>query len=173
MGVVGGSRHYAGGTLGQEGMWNCPACGEENAGPIAQGCASCGSGRPGYRATAATPPPRPAAETPSAVVQGDVADYWATKHANVTIAEAYRAGYLDGIQAARAATRPKPAPREAPMATTLEARQLRTFIIALEYFRDQFLQGEPEEVQSGEWCSASEITTVIQQLQQQSEASRA
>jgi hypothetical protein len=38
----------------------------------------------------------------------DVADFWARSHAGVTIAEAYRAGYLDGVRAARAAQGPMP-----------------------------------------------------------------
>lgn len=47
MGEVGGSRHYAGAGLGRPALWECPACGTLNTGPIEQGCPSCGSGKPG------------------------------------------------------------------------------------------------------------------------------
>jgi len=172
MGVVGGSRHYSGGGLGAAGLWECPACGEENAGPLEQGCAHCGSGRPGRRAEPATPPPPPPPPAPPLQRQQHeptIAEIYAKQNPQATIEDAFMAGYQAGVAQARAAMKPKSAPRtasEPTMATSIEARQVRTLIAALELFRDQFLQGNPEEVQSGEWCSADEVSAVIDSMKQ-------
>ena len=159
MGQVGGSRHYHAGGLGPIGAWDCPACGEPNTGSIDQGCASCGAGRPGRRAPEpATPPPAPPAPPPD-IAQGDVATAWALRHPAATVEDAYRAGYLDGVRAARAAQAPP------PETLAPEGKVNRTLIAALAFFRDQILLGNPEEIQTGEWMSAQEVTQLIETLQ--------
>ena len=57
-GIVGGHRHYEGPTLGQVGVWKCPACSAENSGPLDEGCTSCGSGSAKARHVG-VPPSRP------------------------------------------------------------------------------------------------------------------
>jgi len=161
---VGGSRFYGGAGLGQEGIWGCPSCGEDNTGPISQGCVHCGAGRPGHKAAPPPPPPAPP-EVPEApepqVVQGDVADYWASRHADVSIAEAYRAGYLDGVQAARAAARQAPSEvRYIP-----DQKINRTIIAALTLFKEQVLVHEPDEIDNGEWLSVAEVDLLLRRLQ--------
>jgi hypothetical protein len=172
MSPVGGSRHYQGAGLGQIGIWACPTCGEDNEGPMPQGCIHCGAGKP---VVAPPPPPTPpvprvSERTPDdptyddrRVEQGDVADHWARQHVDVSIAEAYRAGYIAGLRAARAAQ--EPLPQDVPPVP--DAKTYRTLVAALAHFRDQILLGTPEEVTSGEWLTAEEATTVIQQLQEQ------
>jgi hypothetical protein len=163
---VGGSRHYTGGGLGEIGAWDCPTCGQENTGPLTQGCVHCGAGKP---ATAPPPPPTPPPPVPlhddDHVYNGDLADRWAAAHASVSIAEAYRAGYLDGIHAARSSATPvRPA---APASSLLaDPRSYRSMIVALELFRDQVLTGMPEEIERGEWLTAVEASVLIGELQQ-------
>ena len=53
---------------------------------------------------------------------------------------------------------------EAALALLGTARS-RTLLAALIYFRDQVLQGEPEEIQTGEWLSGEEVQTWIAALQ--------
>lgn len=165
MGLVGGSRHYGGAGLGQEGMWHCPSCGADNAGPISQGCQLCGAGRPGTKFSDPPPaPPTPTVTLGREVGHGDVADTWAETHPEATVSDAYRAGYQEGVRAARRALAQSPA---AEPVYSPEGRQARTLIAALSLFRDQLLQGEPDEVKSGEWCSALEVTQMIGQLSQE------
>lgn len=179
------SRHYQGPGLG-EAAWRCPACGVENVGPIGP-CPACGAGQPGYRPDPGTPPPappRPTAHldaepepriersaTPSA--QGDVATLWARAHPDATIEEAYRAGMLDAqreLQRALRETAAAATPK--PETWSPEGRVARTLIAALTLFRDQVLVADPEEVGTGEWCSAKDIDGLIahftKQLQQES-----
>jgi hypothetical protein len=167
MGVITGSRHYVGSGLG-EATWRCPSCGAENAGPLAQGCQLCGAGKPGRRVVdrdgeAAPPPPPP----PPATVHTEhtVATDWLARHPEATLEQAFTAGYVEGVRAARQAEqarRPAPAPEET---FTPEDKITRTIIAALALFRDQILAGDPEEVASGEWCSGAEVTRLIEQLQ--------
>ena len=117
---VGGSRHYDGGGLGQEGGWKCPSCGDENQGPIAAGLCDLRRGearaphRPGRRHPGATQAPRPPPSPPS---QDDAEqlgpfDRWALAHPEATLEEAFTAGYIEGVPrhaaaaARRAADRP-------------------------------------------------------------------
>lgn len=177
MSPVGGSRHYGGPGLGDIGMWRCPSCGADNGGPLTQGCQLCGAGKP-------LPPPAPAPapapdrryEPRSAYELGEpthssgsnqaqsLPEYqaWVTQRPHATLEDAYMAGYVEGIAAARRAERQPPA-REvhAP-----EGKTYRTLVAALSYFRDQFLAGKPEEVRTGEWLSVEEANAVIAQLQE-------
>jgi hypothetical protein len=102
--------------------------------------------------------------------QGDVADAWARAHSGVvSIAEAYRAGYLDGVRAARAVVEPPPGGTGTGGTDTLllSTRKVwRTVIVALELFREQVLVAQPEEVATGEWLSPAGVNEVIGELQQ-------
>lgn len=168
------SRHYQGPGLG-ESAWRCPACGVENTGPIGP-CPSCGAGQPGYRPTPPPAPPRVSEREPDdptyrqpriepefepRIAQGDVATLWARAHPDATIEEAYRAGMMDAqrefIRAAAKAT-----PKQETFSP--EGRVARTMITALAMFRDQVLVGDPEEVATGEWLSATDATALIRQL---------
>ena len=165
---VGGSRHYDGAGLGDERGWKCPSCGQENMGTIAQGCAFCGAGKPGRRVDA--PPPAPPPATVAATAAGqredgaepDIADAWWGAHPLATPAEAYRAGYLDGVRAARVAQQSQ-AP---PMKTDRDAKVGRTIVAALQLFAQQVLPTAQEEIASGEWLSVAEVQSLIQQLQE-------
>jgi len=147
MGSVGGSRHYTGGGLGMEGGWKCPSCGAENSGPIAQGCQLCGAGRPGHRVD--TPPPAPERSR-----SDDPGEAWAEAHPHASLRDAFLAGYEAGVRTARLA-----APAFAP-----EGKVNRTIAAALALFRDQVLAGNPEEVQTGEWLSAAEVTQLLARI---------
>jgi len=151
MGVVGGTRHYTGGGLGQDTGWSCPACGAENAGPIAQGCANCGAGRPGRKVEPPPPPPRLQQQQ----YQPTIAQLFAQQNPNVSIEDAFLAGYQAGIQAARTTRVPPPTP---------EAKMNRTLVAALELFRDEVLVTNPEEVARGEWLSAQDVTQLVAEL---------
>jgi hypothetical protein len=163
---VGGSRHYDGRGLGAIGIWGCPSCGEDNTGPLTQGCVHCGAGVPAAKSDA-PPPPAPAPTYDDTIAaQGDVADAWARAHSGVvSIAEAYRAGYLDGVRAARAAQGPPQHPPP-PVSALSTPTTWRTVIMALGLFRDNVLVSRPEEVVSGEWLTADEASQVIDELQQ-------
>lgn len=52
----------------------------------------------------------------------------------------------------------------APLAP--EGKPTRTILAALALFRDQVLVEGPEEIATGEWCSAEEVTALIVSLQQ-------
>lgn len=168
-GVIGGSRHYVGPGLGADTGWRCVRCGAVNAGPLSQGCQLCGSGAPGTHEEP-EPTPRPVVAQPPLPNQrqGDVGDYWADQHPTATIAEAYRAGYLDGVRAAKAAMRAQTM-QAPPVTADVEAlapqgKPARTIVAALARFRDQVLVEQPEEVASGEWCSPEEVTVLIDSI---------
>ena len=181
MSPVGGSRHYQGAGLGQIGIWGCPGCGEDNEGPIERGCVHCGAGKP-----AATPLPRvsdrapddptyaPPPELPSKLLMTEPENEFTgflKRHPGATLEQAFIAGYVEGVRAARraeiAARPPQPPPAPDALTTTADAKTYRTVVAALALFRDQILSGDPEEVTTGEWMSADETSNVIQQLQEQ------
>jgi hypothetical protein len=171
---VDANRHYRPGVL-DEGVWACPSCGVDNAGPIGQGCASCGAGRPGHRATPDTPAPTPPARPAPAAPREEfpsLGQVWARQHAQATPAEAYDAGYQAGLQAAREAVKLQ-VRGGAPLAAFHPAgRMTRTLIAALTLFRDQVLVEAAEEIALGEWATADEVTALVAKLQQE-EAARA
>ena len=117
MSPVGGIRHYAGKGLGEIGLWGCPSCGEDNTGPHdarLRPLRRRASGREAVDDPAR--PPRGGSTTRRRRhlrrasgrrrrLLGDRAPR------GVSIADAYRAGYLDGVRAARAAQRPTAPPR--------------------------------------------------------------
>jgi hypothetical protein len=166
---VGGSRHYVGGGLGSESGWRCPACGGENAGPIAQGCALCGSGRPGRHVD--EPPPLPPAAEPEEPdpVSPPGFERWRQQHPGATLEDAFTAGYLLGVREAigkeRAQLEGVRPPIERPF--NPEHKITRTIIAALDHFRAWVLTGAQEEILNGEWCSVEEVTHLITQLQAQ------
>lgn len=161
MGVVGGSRHYVGGGLGDERGWRCPSCGAVNLTLIAQGCQRCGAGMPGPRAEAPPAPPSPA--TPPPEEEESLAERWRREHPEATVEDAFTAGYIEGVRAARQAHAAVPAPA-APPPLPPDAIITRTVIAALELFRDQILVDTPEEIQSGEWMSAQQVNDFIAHL---------
>lgn len=172
MSPVGGSRHYQGAGLGQVGIWGCPSCGDDNTGPIEQGCVHCGAGRP---AAKVEPPPTPPPPAAGKAVENEYTQ-WLTRHPDATTEQAFIAGYIEGIRAAQRAHLDQARQREAqePMTptpdsltTTADAKTYRTVAAALAMFRDQILITRPEEVETGEWLSAEETTNVIEQILQQ------
>jgi len=114
----------------------------------------CGAGNP----NAAPPPPPP--DTQAA--QGDLADYWAAKHPDATTAAAFRAGYMEGLHAARTQHT-----QQQSAAFTQEGKVARTILAALAHFRDQVLADIPNEVTDGEWLSVQEVDQLIARLQAQ------
>jgi hypothetical protein len=158
---VGGSRHYA--TQDLVG-WNCPACGAENAGPLGQGCSSCGAGQPGRRAE--LPPPPPAGESPGSF-SASLASRWLDAHPEASIEEAFTAGYAAGIDAARAALLQQTRRRDSREVFDPAGKVQRTLIAALELFRNRILADMPEAVESGEWCSPEEVNDLIAHISAQ------
>jgi predicted exporter len=99
--------------------------------------------------------------------EAEEASLWIRRHPRASLIEAYTAGYVEGYRAARRALHHEARQKQAAeqsLPTTAEAKQLRTFIAALERFRDQVLVGNPPEVQTGEWLSADEVATLIAKL---------
>ena len=166
---VGGSRHYNPGN-GSDGVWACPSCGEDNSGPIAQGCVVCGAGRPGYKVDPQAPPPPPA---PLTQREGDekisLGMRWMHMHPDATVAEAFDAGFQSGVQAARQgvmdhARKQKP---EQHGDFSPEGRMTRTILAALTLFKDQVLVNAEEEIATGEWASIDEVNAVLAKLRQE------
>lgn len=164
MSPVGGSRHYVGGGLGPETTWACPSCGEDNQGPLAAGCVHCGAGKPGrHIGTQPPPPPTLDTETPEdqepAPPPLNPAQQWTVEHPEASLEEAFTAGFVEGVRQARQAERPA-APPELDPAYVVN----RTLVAALALFRDQVLLANPEEVTTGEWLSAQQVTALMRQI---------
>jgi hypothetical protein len=177
MGVVGGSRHYVGGGLGDERGWKCPSCGAENLGLIAQGCQLCGAGTPGHRVEPPPAPPSPTTPPPSREdyalrdeVGESLAERWAREYPDATIADAFTAGYIEGVRETRRQQLAQPAPVAPPPPLPPDAIITRTVIAALELFRDQILVDTPEEIASGEWLSVEQVNDFIAHLRPVAEA---
>jgi len=190
MGMVGGSRHYVGGGLGDERGWKCPSCGAVNLTLIAQGCQLCGAGAPGHRVEPPPAPPSPATPPPSredyalndevtetthrAAAGWTLAERWEREHPDATIADAFAAGYIEGVgdgrrqQLAIDGVRATQAPAPPPLPP--DAIITRTVIAALELFRDQILVETPEEIASGEWLSVQQVNDFIAHLRPVAEA---
>ena len=145
-------RHYLAQAL-DDGPWHCPACDVENSGPIAAGCASCGSGTvPARKAAPAAAPPTPSPTPPVPLSTP------ASRAIEQAYQEGYKAGYAAGIRA-----QAEPAP--APPASEGPDKVARTLIVALQLFTEQVLVSNPEEVITGEWMSTAEVENLIAQLQ--------
>ena len=177
MSPVGGSRHYDGGGLGPIGIWHCPTCGEDNAGPMVEGCAVCGAGRPGRHVGvgAGAPPPAPPVDDEVEEVEPvqrqkrprDIADVWAEEHPDVTLDQAYRQGFLEGVRQARleAAQQAQNQTPQRPLAGAVADDMIqRTIVAALTLFRDDVLRHDPEETKTGEWLTAHQVTALIAQM---------
>lgn len=173
-GEVGGARHYDGPGLGEVGAWKCPACAAENTGPIDAGCVSCGSGSARARHVGQPPPAAQVSKSPAfQAVKADMdraADLyqaalaWSGAHQQASLADAFVAGW-QLAQAQFAAHAIAAPPVTADVATLApEGKARRTIIAALEVFKDQILSGRPEEVASGEWCSAEEVDELIARM---------
>lgn len=167
--------------------WKCPACGVQNEGLIHLGCVHCRSGKPGRHIGQPTislpqfnsgePLTLPQFDATVVVetvdfIQGAFTRWLASQptpslHATENgemLAVAFHAGFLAGAQnqAARTMTAP---PVTADVETLApEGKARRTIIAALEIFKDQILSQDPEEISTGEWCSALEVDTLIIQL---------
>lgn len=168
-GVVGGEisvGHYEGPEAHASHPWKCPKCGVENTTRLELGCPSCGGGVPGRHI--GLPPPTPTLDRLAA--QGapsplyDAARQWADAHPTAGLAAAFLAGYELATQQITAHI-VQATPVTADVAALAPAgKPTRTIIAALDLFKDQVLAHEPEEVQSGEWCSAAEVDALITKL---------
>jgi len=171
---VGGSRHYQGGGLGPIAGWACPSCGAENQGPLEQGCGICGAGRPGRHVGTPPPPappappepePEPEPEPPAAPPRVNLAHLWIDRHPDATVEEAFTAGYIEGVREAQRQIARANLPPPVEPTFTPDGAVNRTVIAALELFREQVLIGDPDEVATGEWLSAHQVSGLIRQLQ--------
>jgi hypothetical protein len=88
---------------------------------------------------------------------------WVARHPDATVEQAFTAGYIEGVRAARKAQLAAQPPR--PQLDAGDAKTYRTVIAALGMFRDQILSSHPEEVETGEWLTPDEANSVIAQLQ--------
>ena len=73
-------------------------------------------------------------------------------------------GYAEGVRDLRHAQLAAAPPQE-PIVFSTEIVINRTLVAALEYFRDTVLAANPEEVTTGEWLSAVQVTALIRQIQ--------
>lgn len=173
---IGGPRHYEGGEgIGAIVAWNCPSCRTENSGALELGCVHCGAGKPGYH-VGHPPPPAGNAEmigaSGSERARGGsiyaVAEQWAEQHPLASIAEAFVVGYELAHNQFTAHTMAAP-PVTADVATLApEGKARRTIVAALKLFRDQVLAQTPDEIESGEWCSPTEVDALVQQIEAES-----
>jgi hypothetical protein len=187
---------YDGPEAHEHAPWKCPACGVQNEGPIPLGCVHCGSGKPG-RHIGQPPPPeverRPGSgrlhgrplddngaiqwDPPPAAGIGTPAELhpayaiacaWAEQHHLTDPAGAFLAGYDFALRLSKRAADLEAEQTPAPVETLApHTKAQRTIIAALEIFKDQILSQGPEEITSGEWCSASEVDELIARLQAQ------
>lgn len=152
-------------------MWACPACGAENTGPLEQGCASCGSGKPGAHVGVQPPSDPPvlnrAPATPESLISIDEAFVQWKKTEPGRLAEldptvivlvyrAFQAGYQMGSAAV--------ADMRQPLTGTAESR---TVIAALKVFRDSVLVDAREEIESGEFLSLEAVDALIKRLERE------
>jgi hypothetical protein len=168
-GIVGGPRHYDGPTIG-EGPWKCPACSAENAGPLDQGCRSCGSGSAKPYKVATPPPDLRLDARPAPIPQADtaaiglghyqIAEAWADAHPEATTIDAF----IAGMRFAQTNTMMAPPVTADVAALAPEGKPRRTIIAALELFKDQVLRDAKDEIASGEWLTIDETEQLIQQL---------
>ena len=185
--------HYDGPEAHAVAPWKCVHCGVENLTPLAQGCPVCGAGKPGYHVE--TPPPAGNAHTVSAAgfersrggavttqdepyrsgrneASAEEFEAWWARNRESSFAvgnmEDLCASAFDAGWRARDRLTMKAPPVTADLAALApEGKVRRTLIAALELFRDQVLAGEPEEVETGEWCSAAEVVALVAQMKEQ------
>lgn len=181
-GQIGGSRHYDGPGLGEIGVWKCPACAAENAGPIDAGCTSCGSGSARARkaeqpARVATPPDlelildreRPADKRALGDAILAAAEQWASANPNASLVDTFVAGYEAATREIHTRLIASPPVTADTRALAPEGKPRRTIIAALELFKDQVLRQATDEIASGEWCSIEETEAMIEDLRRQEE----
>ncbi len=158
MPVTGGGRSSRGPTpvLSE---WACPSCGEKQQGRIEDGCVHCGAGKPGQRieqAPASSSNPVEAAFTQwLGPLRGTV-----DAQTEQLMFAAFQAGYQ--LASTLQSGPIKPRPPEAPLSGTPKSR---TLAAALRLFIDQVLQFGPDEVESGEFLSATEAERLITQIE--------
>jgi hypothetical protein len=90
---------------------------------------------------------------------------WYGTHETASPIEGFMAGYHLAKQQYDARTLRLP-----PITADVEqlapaGKSRRTIVAALKLFRDQVLAQTPDEIESGEWCSLTEIDALIQQLE--------
>lgn len=142
----------------------CPACGAQNAGPIADGCTHCGAGT--QKATHVEAPPEGEAEFPKWTPKAETVDVDAAflawikpfrgkwDAAGEAIAYlAFKAGYE--MHQTQTATAPLPGTAES-----------RTILAALRFFLSEVLPQAQEEIASGELLSIRDTEALIRRLEQ-------
>lgn len=162
----------AAGGLGSFGVWRCPACGVDQTTDFAQGCPSCGAGKPGEHVgvptSAAVPPPigsffdlaTHAFRQWLRQLDGLVIE---VTGADVSPHQLFESAFLAGVAYARGG-QPVPMSTAAePSKFTTSGATARTIAAALSHFRDTLYQGADEEVASHEWVDRAELDRLISQ----------
>lgn len=150
--------------------WKCPACDASNTGPLEQGCASCGSGKPG-RFVGVDPPARRSIEASSSDMAFPPADgnpmdaaYWIWLKANPRnpnlgwteewVYAAFKAGYEAALG--------RVVQPEVQISGTAESR---TIIAALRLFLENVLPTATDEIASGEFLSIQQTEELIRRIE--------
>lgn len=161
--------------------WHCPACAAINAGDIAAGCASCGSGSVQARKAPILPtPPRPDPRDPlvlppavdAAGVVADRCDQWLARFPDADrLPPSVRAWIVDAFHAGWVAARQQSFPTDAPVQVPMpdlpfpvEGKVARTLAVALRQFLENVLVAADDEIAAGEWCSVADAEALIRQL---------
>jgi hypothetical protein len=135
-------------------IWTCPNCAAENTSVISQGCPACGAGKPGQKAQK---PSGPATEVDKAF------DEWFRPLAGsvgTAEAELMRKAFTAGWEMSTPTVTLTPRIEE-PLTGTPETRTLKA---ALQFFIDNVLDANPEEVVSGEWLSADAARNLLARI---------
>lgn len=189
-----GPRHYAGSEANAKAPWKCPACAAENTGLLGAGCSSCGNGG-GAKHVGVDPivvkstlrtvrefdiqTPLAAAnalplhETPDTLSQA----FWVFVHSRTPEQslpdpfETFKAGWMArGAQVTPTIAGPDEIPTVQPVTDDqmlVGTARTRTILAALIFFKDQVLSQQPEEMGTGEWLTAEQMQTLIDELKEQ------
>lgn len=180
---VGGARHYTGPERDVVAPWKCPACLVENLGRLELGCVHCGAGKPGVHVgvdapAAVVPAPAPEYSSGRNEASADDFDYWYARSRDRINAGTWtqpqledlcRSAFDAGWRAHQRIVLQAPPVMSDVRALAPAGKPTRTIIAALDLFKDQVLRHQPEEVASGEWCSAEEVDALLVQLHAQAD----
>ena len=168
-------------------QWHCPACGQDNISIFEEGCPACGANTGATKAKHVGADPRveqpwnpqqrsaQVEQEPSQAPTGDAesafVEFVKTLPAGLDrkiiglLFQAFTAGATWGKSQAVSRVDQLLVAAPTPVAGLTGTKEQRTLIAALNFFKEQLLINNPEEVRAGEWCSANEVDQLISQIE--------